>query len=124
MVPCKSTPMIGDPWSRPSLDDLKAILESIDKTPRHNERSTERLELSVPAEIVTQRGNIVPAMTREISRQGIGLLHRGSISPGVVIVRMASETREFSYRVRLEWCYPAENGMFLSGGQFVENVSE
>lgn len=34
-------------------------------------------------------------------------------------LRMASETREFNYRVRIEWCTPCENGMFLSGGRFV-----
>lgn len=114
--------MTRDPWSRPTLDDLKSILESIGKTSQTHDRSAERLELSVPAEIITQRGNTVAAMTREISRFGIGLLHRGHISPGNVVVRMASETREFTYHVRLEWCHPADNGMFLSGGRFQDDV--
>jgi hypothetical protein len=115
--------MQRDPWSRPTLDDLKAILASIGQSDSEHDRSAERLELSVPAEVTTHRGNTVAAMTREISRFGIGLLHRGYVNPGEVTVRMASETRQFQYRVQIEWCHPAENGMFLSGGRFVEQAS-
>lgn len=114
--------MAQDPWSRPTIDDLRRVLESIGKPNVSNIRANERLELSVPAEIKTQRGNTIAAMTREISRTGIGLLHRGAVSPGEVVVRMASETREFQYRVRIEWCTPCENGMFMSGGCFLTNT--
>jgi hypothetical protein len=111
----------SDPWSRPSMDELKAVLDGIEQTaPVHN-RAAERLELSVPAQVITTRGNTIDAMTREISRYGIGLLHRGAITPGVVTVRMASDARDYEYRVRLEWCQPCPNGMFMSGGQFVRS---
>ena len=113
--------MTKDPWSRPSLEDLKDVLESIGKPDVTNLRTNERLELSVPAEIKTQRGNTISAMTREISRTGIGMLHRGSVSPGKASVRLASETREFEYRVLIEWCHPCENGMFMSGGRFLSS---
>jgi len=116
--------MSRDPWSRPSLDDLKRILESIGQPDETHDRTAERLELSVPAEIVTSRGNVVPAMTREISRVGIGLVHRGSVSPGDVTIKMASDTREFEYRVRLEWCTPCDGGMFFSGGRFLGKVAQ
>lgn len=109
----------SDPWSRPSVADLRAILESIEKQDGVNLRTYERIDLNVPAEIVTRRGNTVEAMTREISRLGIGLVHRGSITPGEVTVKMASETRNYTYRVALEWCTPCENGMFMSGGRFL-----
>jgi hypothetical protein len=108
-----------DPWSRPSLHDLRAVLESIEKVDGTNLRNNERIELTVPAELTTQRGNTVAAMTREISRFGIGLLHRGSVSPGEVTVKMASESREYSYRVAIEWCVPCDQGMFMSGGRFL-----
>ena len=113
--------MTQDPWSRPTLDDLKDVLESIGKPDVTNLRTNERLELSVPAEIKTQRGNTISAMTREISRTGIGMLHRGSVSPGEASVRMASETREFEYKVLIEWCHPCDNGMFMSGGRFLSS---
>jgi hypothetical protein len=113
-----------DPWSRPSVQDLRSILESLERSDGENQRTHERIELNVPAEIVTRRGNIVEAMTREISRLGIGLLHRGSVSPGEVTVKMASETREYTYRVALDWCVPCENGMFMSGGRFLGREGE
>jgi hypothetical protein len=113
--------MSTDPWKRPSIDELRAVLESIGKSDVEHDRVAERLELSVPAEVVTQRGNVVSAMTREISRFGIGLLHRGHVCPGDVTVRMASETRQFEYRVRIEWCDPCDNGMFMSGGRFLNS---
>ena len=115
--------MSQDPWSRPTIEDLRQVLESIGKPEVTNLRANERLELSVPAEIQTGRGNTVSAMTREISRTGIGLLHRGSITPGEMTVRMASETREFEYRVMMEWCHPCDNGMFMSGGRFLSGDS-
>lgn len=110
---------MGDPWSRPSVDELRRVLESIAPSSEDHDRQVERLELSVPAEVVTQRGNIIPAMTREISRYGVGLLHKGSISPGEVCLKLASDSREFEYRVQIEWCSPCEGGMFLSGGRFL-----
>jgi hypothetical protein len=116
--------MSADPWSRPTLDDLKQVLESIGKTDGNHERAAERLDLSVPAEVITARGSTIPAMTREISRFGIGLLHRGSLQMGDVTVEMASDTREYKYLVRLEWCTPCENGMFISGGQFLGKLDE
>jgi len=116
--------MSHDPWSRPTIEDLRRVLESIGKPNVSNHRTNERLELSVPAEIRTQRGNTIAAMTREISRTGIGLLHRGAVTPGEVIVRMASETREFQYNVQLEWCSPCDNGMFMSGGRFLPSSSD
>lgn len=115
--------MSSDPWGRPTLEDLRHILDKIDKTNTSNDRDAERLELSVPAEIVTLRGNTISAMTREISRTGIGLLHRGPMSAGEVTVKMASDSREFEYRVLIEWCHPAENGMCMSGGRFLAKTS-
>ena len=116
--------MTKDPWSRPTMKDLQAVLESIEQNNFSNVRETERLELTVPAEVITSRGNAISTMTREISRAGLGLLHRGAIQPGEVTVRMASETREFEYRVLIEWCQPCENGMFMSGGRFLQKTNE
>lgn len=116
--------MATDPWSRPTLKDLREVLESISRGPAVHDRAAERLELSVPAEVITQRGSVVSAMTREISRFGIGLIHRGSLQPGEVTVKMASDSREYVYRVRIEWCRPCPNGMFISGGPFLGRVDE
>ena len=116
--------MPDDLWSRPTVDDLKSVLESIGKSDASHNRSAERLELSVPAEVTTPRGATVSAMTREISRFGIGLLHRGVIAPGEMTVKLASDSRQYEYRVLLEWCQPCDNGMFISGGRFLGKVTE
>ena len=109
-----------DAFARPTLKDLHAILESIGKyDPPADQRTVPRLELCVPAEIKTARGNTVSAMTREISRGGIGLLTKGGLTLGHCRITMASETRQFEYEVEIEWSRPADNGMFLSGGRFV-----
>jgi hypothetical protein len=115
--------MSADPWSRPTLSDLRRILESIEPSDESHNREAERIELSVPAEIITSRGNTIAAMTREISRTGIGLVHKGSVSIGDVRIKLASDTREFEYSVRIEWCQPCERGMFLSGGRFLAKLS-
>ena len=115
---------MSDPWSRPSADDIRSMLESIGQSDAEHNRVAERLELAVPAEVTTARGNHIAAMTREISRFGIGLAHKGGISPGEVTVKMSSESREFEYRVLIEWCRPTENGMFLSGGRFLSRLSD
>lgn len=115
--------MPSDPWSRPTISDLNRVLENIEKACESNQRSADRLELCVPAELTTRRGNTVSAMTREISRHGIGLIHRGSVPLGESKLRMASDSREFCYRVQVEWCTPCENGMFLSGGRFLHDVA-
>ena len=116
--------MSSDPWSRPTIKDVREVLESIERNDFEDAREAERLELSVPAEVTTSRGNTIASMTREISRHGIGLLHRGSISLNEVTVRMASETRQFEYRVLIEWCTPCDNGMFMSGGRFLRTDSK
>lgn len=101
------------------MDDLKSVLDSIGKKNYVDSRTAERLDLSIPAEIITSRGNTVAAVTREISRFGIGLLHKGAITPGDAIVKMYSDSLEFRYEVKISWCQPCDNGMFISGGQFL-----
>lgn len=115
---------MSDPWSRPTIKDLQEVLDSFECTDYDNQREAERLDLCVPAEITTSRGNVIAAMTREISRTGMGLLHRGAVSPSEVRVKMASETREFEYRMLIEWCQPCGNGMFISGGRFLGRATE
>ncbi len=62
--------MAADPWSRPTLDDLKRILAGNGEPgcECEHDRAADRLDLSVPAEITTARGNTIAARTREISR--------------------------------------------------------
>lgn len=103
------------------MEDLRHILDSFEQKKYLDLREAERLVLSVPAEIVTFRGNTVDAMTREVSRNGLGLVHRGAIETGEVNIKMSTDDRNYEYRVLLEWCIPCENGMFMSGGRFLRD---
>jgi len=116
--------MTSDPWSRPTSEDLKRVIAALEPPSGGgvNTRQAERLNFAVPAEIKTPRGGTVPAITREISSSGIGLLHRGSIPLDEVTIRIASESRDYFYRVQIEWCTPCDEGMFLSGGRFLPSA--
>lgn len=92
--------------------------------PYHDRRNAERLELTVPATIKTSRGNIINALTLNISRFGIGLCHRGIIQPNQEItVEMYSDKRRFTYRVQLKWVLLCSNNICRSGGTILSQVS-
>ncbi len=118
--------MEDDYFSAPTFTDLRKVEESFRGEKKKNyRRKDERLSLNVPAQITTQRGNTVSALTRDISKKGIGLLHRGSLTPNQeVLIRMASETREYQYRLLIIWCQPCTNGMCISGGKFIPQNAE
>ena len=57
--------MSADPWARPTLSDLRRILESIEPSQESHNREAERIELSVPAEIITARGNTIAELLQK-----------------------------------------------------------
>ena len=107
-------------WSAPTLEDLRAtefLKANLIKTER---RKDERLELSVPATIITQRGAQIPAFTRDISRHGIGLVLHGILQPNQeATIKMASDTREYCYDVAVKWCSHIEGGRCIAGLQIL-----
>lgn len=116
-----------DPWSRPEIADVREFEEHHGSRQHHagdNVRAAERFPLSVPAEITTSRGSVIPAITRDISRFGVGLLLRGFLPVSEVVVKMASDTREYKYKVEILWCQHFKNGMFAVGGKFLGKVDE
>jgi hypothetical protein len=58
--------------------------------------------------------------SREISTQGIGLLHNVELPPGDLEIAIPSK-RGYSIRVRtrIMWCHPCGEGWYISGGQFL-----
>jgi|GEM_PF-497616 len=114
-----------DPWSRPTLQELQEVTSHIGKSDVDHNRSAERLDLSVPANIITSHGATIPALTRDINRFGIGLLHRGAVQCDDVTVKISSDTRDYTYLVKIEWCSPADlNGLFMSGGKILGKLDE
>lgn len=60
------------------------------------------------------------AFTREISADGIGLLHRVEFRPGKVDALISTAGGDTArLRIHLLWCRPCGEGWFLSGGRFI-----
>ena len=63
------------------------------------------------------KANSCPALLTLLERAGACL---DTVSPGEVTLRLASETRNFEYRVEIRWCHPCDNGMFCDGAELCD----
>ncbi|MEZ6102525.1 MAG: hypothetical protein R3E01_26590 [Pirellulaceae bacterium] len=60
------------------------------------------------------------AFTRDVSEQGIGLLHAMPLEPGrITLETYLGEGKCIKNRVEITWCLPCGDGWFISGGAFV-----
>jgi hypothetical protein len=63
------------------------------------------------------------AFSREISADGMGLLHDAALQPGEVEVSIPSRRgHSIRMRVRILWCRPCGEGWYISGSRFVDVV--
>lgn len=83
-------------------------------------RQVVRYPLFRPATIRTDLFRKHAAFTREISSDGIGLLHQVQLRPSKVDVYVATNSGASArLRVHILWCRPCGQGWYLSGGRFV-----
>lgn len=106
--------MLSDPWSRPTLEDLRRVDESQIPASRSIPSDASRFPCCIPAELITSRGNSISAMTREIGPSGLALVHKGSVPLGAARLRLASERDELVYWAHVETCVPCMGGLFHS----------
>lgn len=67
--------------------------------------------------IATDDGECQVAFCRDISNDGIGLMHRMPIVPGEVTVTFTSRSGSCTIvSVRIVWCRTSGEGWFISGG--------
>ncbi|MBI1903569.1 MAG: PilZ domain-containing protein [Planctomycetia bacterium] len=86
-------------------------------------RDTNRVPFFKPLEIrpVNSPGPRISAFSRDISADGIGLLHIMPLACGEVIVRIPSRFRKaYELRVRIEWCQDCGEGWYMSGGRMLD----
>jgi len=91
--------------------------------PRHeNRRSHERIPFSRDVTIFTDEGTgPLPAMTRDISDEGIGLAHEMPIELGEVTVRIpGNDGKTVCARVNITWQRAPMKHWYMSGGTFVD----
>lgn len=100
------------------------LIENWVQTARAVDLSQRRQQKRVPffraAQMVDQSGKQVAAFSRDISPDGIGLLHHCELAKGEQIaVTVYLDNREIDLIVQTEWCHPVNRDWFLSGGSFV-----
>lgn len=65
------------------------------------------------------------AFTRDISRNGVGLLHSMPLDLAEFRLRIPSEFgNQTTLRTRLVWCRPCGEGWYVSGGEFLGPVDD
>ena len=58
--------------------------------------------------------------TRDISEEGVGLLHSFPLDPGEVVIKISCPGQKPKpLKVNLEWCKTFDENCFISGGRFV-----
>jgi hypothetical protein len=92
--------------------------------PPAEERREEGLGIRYPffrtVSITTHKGECQEAFCRDISADGIGLLHRIALAPGEIAIAFTAEDEcVTTFKVRIVWCSPYDEGWHISGGQFV-----
>ena len=74
--------------------------------------------------IQTDSGPGVTGFTREISDEGVGLLHSFPLKPkdNVIISNSRADNIQFRLQVETTWCSPLGDGWYASGGQFIARL--
>lgn len=66
-----------------------------------------------------------PVFTRDVSRDGIGLLHNEPIEPQIVTLSVTCSTGDVaSFKLHLDWCLSCGEGWYISGGGFADDGAE
>lgn len=114
------------PWrskSSSSYPPSKVIADLVSEAREADEvdrRQVVRYPMFRPATIRTDLFRKHAAFTREISADGIGLLHQVALRPLKVDVHVATANGATSrLRVHILWCRPCGQGWYISGGRFV-----
>ena len=106
-----------------SLSDLVDVLvaEVQDEMPLDRRHSTRRPYFR-PVTILVDKDTepIRPAFVRDISAEGIGLVHNVALQPGKVTVRINRPGGQWvPLRVYITWCNSCGEGWYVSGGPFL-----
>lgn len=97
---------------RPRLEEVLAALETMRREEVSHSRASERIEITIAAEMIMKDGNVVPVRLRDLSHSGFGCFHYGTVELGEVRLKLAVN----SYRVMLKWCVRCEGDLYMSGG--------
>ena len=60
------------------------------------------------------------AFSRDISADGMGLLHNMPLRPGEAVLKVYEDSGEVAIPCEIKWCEPCGEGWFLSGVRFLD----
>jgi len=91
-------------------------------TPREERPSHKRTPCFRQLTLYTDDGRgPIPAVLRDVSEKGVGLVHEVPLELGEVMLRIpVGEGRTVCARVNLAWCRAAMKHCYISGGPFVD----
>ncbi len=76
--------------------------------------------------LIQPAGNSGPSLTgfsRDVSGEGIGLLHSFPLDRSETVVVFPGPNQEpFRLKVKIAWCKPFGEGWYISGGRFVARL--
>ncbi|MGD9648528.1 MAG: PilZ domain-containing protein [Pirellulales bacterium] len=106
-------------FSPPSKVIAELIAEAREAD-QQERRQTVRYPFFRPVTVRTDMFRKHSAFTREISTDGIGLLHRVEFRLGKVDVLVPNSGGTTArLRVHILWCKPCGEGWYISGGRFI-----
>ena len=106
--------------TRQFTETVREVLKSCDE---QEQRQEFRLPFFRPATVTRQDGTTHQVFTRDISRLGIGLLHKMPIEPGLVTVAVQLRTgTTVDFEAELLWCDATRSNRYASGARFLSEV--
>ena len=88
------------------------------------QRSHLREALTAPVSILLSDGYRLSGVTRDISLDGIGLVHAVPIECQEVVVRVFDNNEKPTLLYAdIKWCHAIGRGWFVSGGKFIYRIS-
>ncbi len=111
-------------WLPPCTKDIEQVpKQSIEEICER--RINKRVKLEVPASIRLSNGATIPAITINISQEGICFIARGEFKEGTKTrIEIQSGERYYQYVCFIRWKQNQENGYTIVGCEFPEYVEE
>lgn len=102
------------------LEAIFDFIEALDDPSRRRRRP--RQPFSRPVKLTNSEGTVVWGVTRNICRDGVGLLHNMPLEPGVYQLEIVLHNgTTIDVAAELRWCRKRDND-YISGAQFLSEM--
>jgi hypothetical protein len=107
--------------SKPADKRFREFVDLLTRPPEER-RSHERIPCCRRAIIYPRDGTgPIPGVLRDLSEQGIGLLHEVPLKKGEVCIRITLDDNQVvCAKIDIAWCRWSVKHCYISGGQFVD----